>query len=191
MPLEFMQLLNNLSVGLGPFGTFISMFLVSSVVPIPSEVVLFGAGVASSNPLEVAVYGSLGSSLGAIVAYFIGKRYGRKIMSSIGKYFFITKRIENVLTYWFKKYGNTAILCGRLIPIIPHKVFSILAGVSNMNFKNFFIFTLIGTIARSFFLVYFGNVLNKLNNMWIISLSVLLVFILPLLFSKIAERLKF
>ena len=56
---QLIEFLASLSANLGPVGTFLGMFLAASVLPIPSEIVLFGVGMLSSNPVEIAVYGAL------------------------------------------------------------------------------------------------------------------------------------
>ncbi len=52
---------------LGDIGVFVAMFLESSVVPIPSEVIIIGAGAIGIPLLSVVIFGSLGATLGAVV----------------------------------------------------------------------------------------------------------------------------
>ena len=48
------------------FGVFLGMFLESSIVPIPSELIIIGAGAIGIPLLSIVVFGSLGATLGGI-----------------------------------------------------------------------------------------------------------------------------
>ncbi|PIY91503.1 hypothetical protein COY71_02820, partial [Candidatus Micrarchaeota archaeon CG_4_10_14_0_8_um_filter_60_7] len=73
-------------VSMGGFGVLLGMFLESSIVPIPSEAILVTAGLIGIDPITVTIWGSIGSTLGAIVGYYIGKKGGRPIIDKIGPY---------------------------------------------------------------------------------------------------------
>ena len=60
-----------------------------------------------------------------------------------------------------KKYGVFSVLIGRVLPIVPFKVFSIAAGITRISFLPFVICTLIGVIPRMFLLSMFGASLAK------------------------------
>ena len=143
----------------GPLGVFIGMFLESSVVPIPSEIVLVTAGLIGIPPFIVAIYGGVGSTLGSIIGYSIGRYGGRPLAYRYGKYMFITETRLHGAERWFNHYGAWAILISRLLPFVPYKVFSVTAGVLKMDFKIFIIFTLIGSIPRGFLLASVGQLI--------------------------------
>lgn len=173
-----------------PLGFVLGTLLSSSVVPIPSESILLAVGLAGINPVEAAIYGGIGSALGAIAAYWIGKYFGSKLVKKVGKYFFLTKSGTHAMKKWSKRFGSPTVLLSRLIPIVPHKIFSIVAGMSSIDLKNFLLLTFMGSVPRCFFLVYFGNLISALSNLWLVIASVVVVFVLPLLFAELVNSIK-
>ncbi|MDP2717520.1 MAG: DedA family protein, partial [Candidatus Micrarchaeota archaeon] len=129
----------------GGWGILVGMFLESSIVPIPSEAILVTAGAIGFDPLTVAIYGTIGSTLGGMVGYWIGRKGGRPIVDKIGPYLLVTPQKVEKAEKAFSKYGGGTILVARLIPFVPFKVFSITSGILRFDFKTFSIFTLIGT----------------------------------------------
>lgn len=141
----------------GGWGILAGMFLESSIVPIPSEAVLVTAGLLGFDPVTVALWGAVGSTLGAIVGYYIGKKGGRPIIDRVGPYLFVTAERVARAEKEFSKYGAWTILGARLIPFIPFKVFSITAGVLRFDLRNFIAATFVGTIPRAFLLAWIGE----------------------------------
>lgn len=142
---------------MGGFGILIGMFLESSIVPIPSEAILVTAGAIGFTPWEVAFWGTIGSTLGAMVGYYIGLKGGRPVVDKFGPYLLVTPDKVERAEKAFKKYGGMTILVSRLIPFVPFKVFSITSGLLKFDFKTFVVFTFIGTIPRAFLLAYIGT----------------------------------
>ena len=159
----------SLAVSYGPWGIFIGMFLESSILPIPSELVLVTAGLAGVPIWEIVLFGTIGSTLGSIVGYYIGHR-GRPLMKRYGKYILITDKRLKKSEKWFKRYGDWTILISRLIPFVPYKIFSITSGVLRMNLKKFVLFTFIGTIPRAFILAWIGSLLVGLEAEFLIGI---------------------
>ncbi len=146
---------------LGGWGILIGMFLESSIIPIPSEAILVTAGAIGFSPWEVAFWGTIGSTLGAMVGYYIGKVGGRPVVDKFGPYLLVTPDKVERAEKAFKKYGGMTVLVSRLIPFIPFKVFSITSGLLKFDFKTFIIFTFIGTIPRAFLLAWIGTEIVK------------------------------
>jgi len=140
----------------GGLGILVGMFLESSIVPIPSEAILVTAGLLGFDPLTVAIYGTVGSTLGAIVGYFIGKKGGRPIIDVVGPYLFITQEKVLAAEKKFKEWGGWTVFVSRLIPFIPYKVFSITSGILKYDFKQFVFFTFVGSFPRCFLLAWIG-----------------------------------
>ncbi len=140
---------------------FVAMFLESSIVPIPSEAVIAAAGAIGLPIMQIVVFGAMGSTLGAMVGYAIGRFAGLPVIEKFGKYILITPHhIEKAQTF-AREYGVGGVLLGRLIPIIPFKVFSIAAGMTKIPFVPFILCTIIGVIPRLFLLALFGKALVK------------------------------
>ncbi|MBI5035971.1 DedA family protein [Candidatus Micrarchaeota archaeon] len=159
----------------GGLGILFGMFLESSIVPIPSEAVLVTAGAVGFRPWEVAFWGTIGSTLGAIVGYYIGKKGGRPVVDKVGPYLFITNEKVLKAEKYFKKYDGAAVLVSRLIPFIPFKVFSITAGILKFDLKTFITFTFIGTIPRAFVLAWIGTEIVKYRETALIIIGALVL----------------
>jgi membrane protein DedA with SNARE-associated domain len=145
----------------GDIGMFAAMFLESSIVPIPSEAVIAAAGAIGLPLKSIMVFGALGSTLGAMVGYAIGRFAGLPVIVRFGKYFFIKPHHIEKAHAFAEEYGVGGVLLGRLLPIIPFKVFSIAAGLTKLSFLPFVICTFVGVVPRLFLLATFGAALVK------------------------------
>jgi membrane protein DedA with SNARE-associated domain len=159
----------NLIYNLGYFGIFIAALIETLFPIIPSELIFPLAGyVVHSQNLGIGhviifgLAGSLGSTLGAIIIYFLALKLGRRIILKIGKYILISESKLEKSEAWFQKYGKLAVLLGRLAPGI-RELISIPAGLSKMNFGEFTLFTFIGSFLWSLSLTMIGY---YLGNAW-------------------------
>ena len=152
----------NLILNLGYLGIFTAA-LVETLFPIiPSEVIfpLAGYVVQSQNlglgqAIMFGFIGSLGSTIGAIIIYFISLKVGRRVILKIGKYILINENKLHKAEVWFQKYGKLAVLLGRLAPGI-RELISVPAGLSRMNLFPFILFTFIGSFLWSISLTMIG-----------------------------------
>ena len=147
--------------GLGDLGVFVGMFLESSVVPIPSEVIIIGAGAIGVPIASILIFGSIGATLGAMVGYCLGRYAAMPVILKYGKFILIKPHHIYKAEAFAKKYGIASVLIGRVLPIIPFKVFSIAAGITKLEPIPFAICTLIGVVPRIFLLSVFGMALIK------------------------------
>ena len=146
-------------VNYGDAGVFIAMFLESSIVPIPSEAIIIGAGSLGIPMMSVVIFGSLGAVCGACVGYAIGRYAARGLIYKYGKYILIKREYIEKAERFALKYGAMSVLIGRLVPIIPFKVFSISAGIVRLPFLSFVVYTFIGVVPRMVLLVWYGKIL--------------------------------
>jgi membrane protein DedA with SNARE-associated domain len=152
----------NLIFHLGYIGIFTAA-LVETLFPIiPSELIFPLAGyVVQSQNLGVGqaimfgFIGSLGSTIGAIIIYFLSLKLGRRIILKIGKYILINENKLQKSEIWFQKYGKVAVLLGRLAPGI-RELISVPAGLARMNLIHFILFTFIGSFLWSVSLTMIG-----------------------------------
>ena len=147
-------------------GVFLAALIETVFPPIPSEAVFPLAGYAIlQNEMSVfhvvgvGIVGGLGATLGAIVIYLIALKLGRPGIIKYAKYFRIKEKQIEKAEKWFAKYGDKAVLFGRLVPGLRELV-SIPAGILNMRFPKFLLYTFIGSCAWSIALTaagyYFG-----------------------------------
>ena len=128
----------------GYIGIFIMMAIESSVIPLPSEVVMIPAGYlvykGEMDAALVVLSGTAGSIFGAVVNYYFAMAVGRPFIRKFGKYFFIpAEKLQNVEDF-FSKHGSFSTFSGRLIPVVRHLI-SIPAGLAAMNMPKFIFYT--------------------------------------------------
>lgn len=132
--------------------------------PIPSEVILtFGGFMTTYSNLTVFLviaFATIGSILGAIILYGIGRllnrqRLERLLDSKIGKLLHFKKEDVFNSEKWFMKHGNIAVFFCRFIPIV-RSLISIPAGMTKMRFNIFILLTLAGTVIWNTVLVCLG-----------------------------------
>ena len=162
----FIDWLVNLITAIGYPGVMLSMFIESFFAPIPSEIILpFSGFVASSGSLSiylVILLASFAAYLGSLPFYLIG-RWGKDkvdmFLRKYGKYLFIKEEdLDNGYDI-FNKHGKKMVFFGRLIPIV-RTVISFPAGVADMNFGLFSLFTFAGTLIWSSILAGAGYLLG-------------------------------
>ncbi len=162
----FIDWLVNLITAIGYPGVMLSMFVESFFAPIPSEIILpFSGFVASSGALNiflVILLASLAAYLGSLPFYLIG-RWGKDkvdmFLRKYGKYLFIKEEDLDKGYDIFNKHGKKMVFFGRLIPII-RTVISFPAGVADMSFALFSLYTFAGTLIWSSILAGAGYLLG-------------------------------
>jgi len=144
------ELINWLLITIGALGypgIFILMAMESSVIPIPSELVMPPAGYlvqqGQMNMLAVILCGTAGSLAGAYANYFAAHYLGRPLLLKYGKYVWITEKKFAKVESFFRDHGEVSTFVGRLLPVVRHLI-SLPAGLSGMNHLKFSLYTLAG-----------------------------------------------
>lgn len=156
----------------GAVGVLVAMFLESSIVPIPSEAVVMAAGYGGLPLWTIVWAGAVGSTLGGCVGYALGRSGVRSLLDRYGRWIGATPERLFKLDAFSTRYGVFSVLVGRLVPVIPFKVFSIGAGISRIAFGGFVVMTLLGVIPRLMLLAVAGEWLRRAT------LPMMLVFVL-------------
>ncbi|MGD6801326.1 DedA family protein [Rossellomorea aquimaris] len=154
-----MEIINNFGYG----GIFLLIALENIFPPVPSEVILtFGGFVTTTSDLTitgVVIASTLGSVIGAVVLYGLGLQLDvermEKIVDKWGHILRLTKKDIHRADAWFDKYGYWSVFFCRFVPLI-RSLISIPAGMSNMKFVPFLIFTTAGTFIWNIVLVNLG-----------------------------------
>ena len=132
---------------LGYPGIFLLMAMESSVIPVPSELVMPPAGyLAAQGRMNIwiaIVMGTTGSLIGAYANYYAAHYLGRPLLLKYGKYVWITEEKFAKVEQYFKDHGEISTFIGRLLPVIRHLI-SLPAGLAGMNHVKFTIYTLAG-----------------------------------------------
>jgi len=129
-------------------GVFLFILLESTLVPIPSEIVMPFAGfMASQGEFSLPVIlliNSTAALIGSGLCYWIGVVGGKPFLERYGKYFLVRKHDIEKTEAFFAKHGNKTILIGRFVPVIRH-VISVPAGIARMPLRGFFLQTFLGS----------------------------------------------
>ena len=141
-------LLNNLTYP----NILILMLLESTVVPVPSELVVAPAAYHSAagglNVFLVVLFATIGAAIGASINYVVALYVGRPVVykfanSKWGKMCLLNQEKVEKSERYFDDHGVAATLTGRLIPGIRHLI-SIPAGLARMNYWKFLLYTTLG-----------------------------------------------
>lgn len=142
------SLLNNLTYG----AIFVLMLLESTVIPVPSELVIAPAAYHSAagnmHVWLVILFGTLGADIGATINYIAGYYLGRPIIykfanSRVGYLCLLNQEKVERSEKYFNDHGMVATITGRLIPGIRHLI-SIPAGLAKMKYWQFILYTTFG-----------------------------------------------
>ena len=147
-----MNIISNLLSNLNYGTILLLMLLESTVIPVPSELVVAPAAYHAAgghlNVLLVVLFATLGADLGASINYFVVLYVGRPVIyrfanSKWGKMCLLNQEKVEKSEKYFDDHGIVATLTGRLIPGIRHLI-SIPAGLAKMNYWKFLLYTTIG-----------------------------------------------
>ncbi len=156
---SFIQWLLDLFRGMGYPGIVVLMAVESSILPLPSELVMPPAGYLAAKGemsfvLAVAC-GVLGSILGALANYGLAHWLGRAFFLRRGKYVLITERALDRSERYFAAHGEISTFLGRMLPVVRHLI-SIPAGIAGMHLGRFVVFTGLGALVWCTILTWIG-----------------------------------
>lgn len=167
------QLVTQIYEAVGYLGVALWVAIESVIIPIPSELVLPFAGFLAADPASIepltgarwsipllVVAATVGSLVGALVAYAIGAWAGRPILIRWGRYLRFTESDLERTERFFARWGNAASFFGRLVPVLRSLV-SFAAGVARMPLRPFVLYTILGSIPFNLVLVVAGYLLGE------------------------------
>ncbi len=156
---QFATWVKDVVASMGYPGVFLLITLESTLVPIPSELVMPFAGyMAAKGVFSLPVILAINSSaalLGSGICYAIGAKGGKPFLMRYGKFFLLRQHDLEKTERVFAKHGKWVILIGRFLPVVRH-IISIPAGIARMPLKTFFLQTFIGSTIWGGFLILLG-----------------------------------
>ena len=187
----------------GYFGVFFLILIENVFPPIPSEVILLISGFFSSYTSLSVFYmilaSTLGSFLGAIILYYIGKIFNKERLKKIvngrlGKILFLKENDIDKADEWFDNKGNKSVFFCRFVPIV-RSLISIPAGMSEMPMGKFIIYTICGSMIWNTVLICLGyrlasnweyvlTILDKYQMVVIIILIIILGYVIIKFYRK-------
>jgi membrane protein DedA with SNARE-associated domain len=161
---RFIDWLLHTLLDLGYPGIVALMAMESSILPVPSELVMPPAGYwAAKGEMSFAVVlvcGVLGSVIGALANYYGAQLIGRPLIQRYGKYILLSERNLLRSERFFAAHGEISTLIGRLFPVIRHLI-SIPAGLHRMPLPKFILYTAAGAAVWCAILTWIGYFLGQ------------------------------
>jgi membrane protein DedA with SNARE-associated domain len=161
---RFIEWLLQTLLDLGYPGIIALMALESSILPVPSELVMPPAGYWAAKgqmsfPLAL-LCGVVGSVTGALANYYGAQLIGRPLIQRYGRYVLLSERNLLRSERFFAQHGEISTLIGRLFPVIRH-VISIPAGLHRMPLPKFILYTAAGAAVWCAILTWIGYFLGQ------------------------------
>ena len=141
------------------------MALESTVVPIPSEVIIPPAAYLAHTQgqlslVGVVAAGTLGSWVGAAIMYWGARWLGRPLVMRLGPYVGVAATKLTLAEAWAARYGWPGIFFSRLLPVIRHLI-GIPAGILRMDFRWYSAATLAGSLVWTSVLAWLGRTVGQ------------------------------
>jgi len=186
------------------------MAIESTILPVPSEVVIPPAAYKAWNGdgllwfgtrhsgwtaiLLLIVVAAVGSWLGAAIMYWTARIAGRPLVMRYGKYFLVPPAKVEGAERWAEHYGPFGIFAARLLPVVRHLI-GIPAGIVRMDFWKYSLYTLVGAATWSAVLCWLGvkvggQISNGEMHKVTFSLIIFLVFVGILYYIFVHRHMK-
>jgi membrane protein DedA with SNARE-associated domain len=160
---------------LGYPGIVVLMAIESSILPLPSELVMPPAGYLAAkgemNFLLAVACGVLGSILGALANYGLAHWLGRAFVLRLGRYVFVSEKSLDRSERFFAEHGEISTFIARMLPIVRHLI-SLPAGLARMPLPRFVLFTGLGAAIWCTILTWIGWFIGKKEDLLLSALDV-------------------
>jgi membrane protein DedA with SNARE-associated domain len=153
----------------GQFSVFVGVILEQIIVPIPSPLIIMGAGAVSILPgisipdaflqilWTIVLPGSIASTLGSYIGYMISFYGGKTLVVRLQRFLDVDwDQIERLEKRFQGRGEALGIFLSRAIPVFPISLVSIFAGLLRIPIKPFTMCTFLGSMFRCFFLGFLG-----------------------------------
>ena len=153
----------------GQLSVFIGVIIEQIIVPIPSPIIVMGAGAILISPelsipnafLQISwiivLPGTIASTLGSYIGYLISYYGGKALVVRYQRFLGVDwKEIENLEKRFQGKKEALSIFFSRAIPVFPISLVSIFAGLLRVPVRPFTLYTFLGSIFRCLFLGFVG-----------------------------------
>jgi membrane protein DedA with SNARE-associated domain len=141
------------------------MTLESTLVPIPSEVIIPPAAYLAHTQgqmslLGIVLAGTAGSWVGAALMYWAARFLGRALVLRLGPYVGLSAAKIEMAERWTARYGPAGVFFSRLLPVIRHLI-GIPAGILRMDFRWYALATLVGSLIWCCVLAWLGVTIGR------------------------------
>ena len=143
----------------GYLGVFLLMAVESTIVPIPSEVIMppaaYWAEQGHFNLWGLVLSGALGSTFGSSLCYLLTYTAGRAFVARYGRYFLLPPEKLELAERWLADYALSGVFLARLLPVLRHLI-GFPAGLIRVPFAQFAAVTFAGSFVWCSVLAWFG-----------------------------------
>ena len=174
---------------------FAITYLASLLIPLPSDTALLASGAFAGqgylNIYLVLFVALVGSVLGDLTGFIVARRYGREFLMKIGlRKMIMSKKFTNLEKFIADNSGPTIFITrfiGQIGPLV-----NILSGLSEMPFRKFLLYEVLGTSADVLSLgiagYFLGSAWQNLTEVIEFAGIGLVVIIIGFVFSRIYFR---
>ena len=141
------------------------MALESTLVPIPSEVIIPPAAYLAHTQgqfsfVGVVLAGTAGSWVGASVMYWAARFLGYPLILRFGRYAGLGSAKIAMAERWCAHYGPPGVFLARLLPVIRHLI-GIPTGILRMDFRRYALATILGSLIWCTVLAWLGTAVGQ------------------------------
>jgi membrane protein DedA with SNARE-associated domain len=141
------------------------MALESTIVPIPSEVIVPPAAYLAHTQGQFSFAGvvlaaTAGSWVGASVMYWAARLLGRPVITRFGRFVGVGQAKLELAERWCTHYGPPGVFLSRLLPVIRHLI-GIPTGILRMDFRRYALATLVGSLLWCSVLAWLGLTVGR------------------------------
>lgn len=154
--MDIVALAQALVTDFGVLGVFAATAILNAsiILPLPADLIVFTAGAMSNsdilfNPITIGLFGGLGSAVGELTGYILGRGMNKLVLRKHHVPGFATAE------EYFNKYGFWGIAFFSLTPL-PMDIMGLFAGAVKYDVHKFFAATLLGKIPRCLLLAFAG-----------------------------------
>jgi membrane-associated protein len=200
----FLHIDKNLAIVIAQYGTltyvilFGIIFMETGLVVtpfLPGDSLLFAAGaLAAMGSFKIVflwILMVIAAVVGDTVNYWIGHKLGREVFDGRSRFF--KKEYLEEAEEFYAKHGGAAIFLGRFVPIVRTFV-PFVAGVSEMSYKHFVTYNIIGglTWVSAFLLggYWFGNIPFVKENFHYVVIIIVLISVVPIVWTAVKRSMK-
>lgn len=166
---ELTQWIMELMRAHGQVSVFIGVMIEQIIVPIPSPMIIMGAGailvqsgLAVPDALiqilwVIVLPGALASTIGSFIGYTISYYGGKALVVRFQRFLDVDwNQVERLEKRFQGRRENLSLFLSRAIPVFPISLVSIFAGLLRIPLKPFTLYTFLGSIFRCLFLGFVG-----------------------------------
>jgi len=143
----------------GYAGLFLATVIAFTVFPVPIEIIVpsaaYWAARGETRFWGVVVVATLGTWVGASIAYVVAGRVGRPLILRYGRYVFVPEKKWLLAEAWILHYSAMGVFFAQLLPVVRHLI-ALPAGAARMRYPTFSLSFLAGSAIECSVLAWFG-----------------------------------